>query len=60
MNNFNVKRYDSESGLYSYKKDGQWHFSFCPPDKIIMKKADGKWHFIDNCTKEDSEPEPEA
>ena len=62
-----VQGFDPKTGIYSYKRDGQFHFSFCPPDQIIMKKVNGKWYFIDNCTtggttpdpKPEPEPEPE-
>jgi hypothetical protein len=41
--------YDSISGIYSYKKDGQWFFSVCPPDQVASKRVDGKWYFIELC-----------
>ena len=41
--------HDEESGIYSYKKDGQWFFSLCPPDQVLTKKADGIWHFVELC-----------
>ena len=55
--------YDAETGIYSYKRDGQWYFTVCPPDQVITKKVDGIWHFIDTCgkggTTPDPKPEPE-
>jgi hypothetical protein len=41
--------YNPETGIYSYKKDGQWFFSFCPPDQVASKRVDGKWYFLDHC-----------
>ena len=41
--------YDSKTGVYSYKKDGSWFFSSCPPEQIQSKRVDGKWYFIETC-----------
>ena len=41
--------YNPETGYYSYKKDGQWFFSVCPPDQVASKKVDGKWYWIEMC-----------
>ena len=44
-----LSSYDPKSGIYSYKKDGTWFFSFCPPEDVASKRVDGKWYFLDNC-----------
>ena len=41
--------YDPNTGIYSYKKDGNWFFSVCPPDQIASKRVDGKWYFVELC-----------
>ena len=41
--------YDPSSGIYSYKKDGTWFFSTCPPDQIASRRVDGKWYFVELC-----------
>jgi hypothetical protein len=44
-----LSSYDAKTGIYSYKKDGTWFFSFCPPENVASKRVDGKWYFLDNC-----------
>ena len=41
--------YDPNSGIYSYKKDGTWFFSTCPPDQVASRRVDGKWYFVELC-----------
>jgi hypothetical protein len=44
-----VQGFDAETGVYSYKKDGSWFFSTCPPEQVQSKRVDGKWYFIETC-----------
>ena len=53
-----AENYDPENGIYSYKKDGQWFLSLCPPDQVITVKKDGKWHWIETCGGSGGDPIP--